>query len=397
MTAAEIQSAGDSQPLAPCPLCGAASGHIAQNQRLALAGLGSVSVGFGYCGECGHIYQVKPPTEAQLAKHYEQFSNYTALDPQAARKAPPTRGTLRLLALAEAHSVNRGLIYEVGCAIGAHLNHFRRAGWQVSGCDPSPKACAQAKAIHGIEIDCGTEAEILPRRSELDIILFSHVLEHLSDPISALRRAREALADDGRVVLEVPCAIAPNLLPPGWFTFEHLNYFSETGVMAMLAAAGLEPLEMRIVMRAEIYPVIGVAAAKAAHQLPVRADPPSVERTRAFLTQLVARDNAQWNATSEILSGLNGPIYLWAAGVHTAQLFDRTAIESDAEVIAIVDSDSQKWGQFQAGYEIISPAEFRTRHKLEPIIVSSYAAETKIAQSLLDVGVPAHQIIKIYT
>ena len=381
----------------PCPLCGAAAGEVAQGQRLGLAGLGTISVGFGYCQSCGHIYQVKPPTEAQLAKHYEQFSNYTALDPQAARKAPPARSTLRLLALAEAHSVNRGLIYEVGCATGAHLNHFRRAGWQVCGCDPSPKACAQAKSIHGIDIDCGTEADVMPRKRDLDVILFSHVLEHLSDPISALRRAREALAPDGRVVLEVPCAIQPNLSPPGWFTFEHLSYFSETSVMAMLAAAGLEPLEMRIVMRAEIYPVIGVVAATAAHQSPVRADPLEVERTRTFLTQLIARDNAQWNATTEILSGLNGPIYLWAAGVHTAQLFDRTAIESDADVIAIVDSDSQKWGQFQAGYEIISPAQFRQRHRLEPIVISSYAAETKIAQSLLDVGVPEHQIIKIYS
>jgi len=223
------------------------------------------------------------------------------------------------------------------------------------------------------------------------------VLEHLSDPISALRRAGEALTSEGRIVLEVPCAIGPNLLPPGWFTFEHLNYFSETSMMAMLAAAGLEPLEMRIVMRGEIYPVIGVVAAKATRQSPVRTDPLDVERTREFLTQLVARDNAQWNATTEILSGLNGPIYLWAAGVHTAQLFDRTTLESDADVIAIVDNDSQKWGQFQAGYEIISPADFRERHKLEPIVISSYAAETKIAQSLLDVGVPAHQIIKIYS
>jgi SAM-dependent methyltransferase len=281
--------------------------------------------------------------------------------------------------------------------MGAHLNHFRRAGWQVSGCDPSPKACAQARSIHGIDIDCGIEAQALPYKRNLDVILFSHVLEHLSDPISALRRAREALANDGRIVLEVPCAIAPNLLPPGWFTFEHLSYFSETSLVAMLAAAGLEPLEMRIVMRAELYPVIGVAAAKSAQQHPVTPDPIAVERTRDFLTQVVARDNAQWNATAELLNGLNGPIYLWAAGVHTAQLLDRTAVEGDADVIAIVDSDSQKWGHQQAGYEIISPAEFNTRHKLEPIVISSYAAETKIAQSLLDVGIPAHQIITIYS
>ncbi len=112
---------------------------------------------------------------------------------------------------------------------------------------------------------------------------------------------------------------------------------------------------------------------------------------------MVERDDTLWNKTAQNLSKVSGPVYVWAAGVHTAQLFDRTPLTRNAQIIAIVDNDSQKWGSSQANYDIISPDRFREHHKSEPIVISSYAAETKIAQSLLDVGIPAHQIIRIYS
>ena len=53
--------------LDPCPLCAAKSGVEVQGQDLALAGLGRAAIGFGYCGACGHIYQVRRASDALLA------------------------------------------------------------------------------------------------------------------------------------------------------------------------------------------------------------------------------------------------------------------------------------------------------------------------------------------
>jgi SAM-dependent methyltransferase len=379
-----------------CSLCGADKGVAVQDQTLALAGLGTAALSFGYCRSCGHIYQLRRASDDLLRRHYEAFSNYTCFDPESARSAPPSNLTKRLLTLAEARAP-KGLAYEVGCATGYHLVHFRRAGWDVGGCDPSAKAVAQAKDIFAIELDCGTDAEMLPRRSNLSVVLFSHVLEHMTDPAGALKYAHGALSDDGVVLLEVPCATAPPLVPPGWFAFEHLHYFSETSLWKLLRAAGFEPIETRISYRAELYPVIAIAASKVKTFTPPSADRLAVAQTETFLRELVARDDALWRHTAERVGQVNGPVYVWGAGVHTAQLFDRTALIRDAKVKAIVDRESQKWGLTQADRAIISPKDFLAQHDDEAVVISSFAAEAQIASTLLDAGIPSRNIIRLYS
>ncbi len=308
----------DADDFLPCPLCKAAAPVEVQRQRLALAGLDTVDIGFGYCRTCGHIYPVRTVSDALLSRHYEQFSNYTAFDPEAARAAPAKASTLRLLHLAEAHTGQRGLAYEVGCATGFHLAQFARAGWRVAGCDLSPKGCAQARSILGVEAACGPEAEILPKRKNLDLVYFSHVLEHLRDPMAALdARPRCARQDDGLVMLEVPCAVAAHRLPPGWFTFEHLHYFSEDALSKMLDHAGFKALEIRIALKAELYPVIAAIAVKGDH-CAFAAEPWAVARTQSFLAEFTARDENLWNDVAKRVGNLSGGIFIWGAGVHTA-------------------------------------------------------------------------------
>ena len=380
----------------PCPLCRSSESEEVQTQVLALAGLDTVQIGFGYCRACGHIYQVRPAPPAILDEHYACFSNYTCFDPDAARKAPPSASTRRLLRLAEARAPRAGKVYEVGCATGYHLVQFRRAGWDVGGCDPSPKAAAQAQELFGIAVDCHLEAEILPRQRDLAVVLFSHVLEHLSDPLAALCRARDALRDDGVVLLEVPCAIAPHLMPPGWFTFEHLHYFSQNSLLGMLDEAGLAPLEMRIAFKEEIYPVIAAIACKTSDRGKPAKDPIAPAQARQFLDGLVRRDDAIWGATSRRVRNVAGPAYVWGAGVHTAQLFDRTELLRGAQVLGIVDRDDQKWGRRQAGREIISPEVFRKRYDEEPVVISSYASEAQIASRLTQYGIAPDRIVRLY-
>ncbi len=383
-----------SPDLDPCPLCGAKSGVEVQGQDLALAGLGRARIGFGCCGACGHIHQVRRASDALLARHYAAYSNYTCFDPEAARAAPAGNLTRRLLTLAQARAP-KGVAYEVGCATGYHLHHFKRAGWDVGGCDPSAKAVAQAKEIYGIDIDCGMDAQAMPARRDLAVVMYSHVLEHMTDPIASLRLAHAALKDDGVVLLEVPCATAPQLVAPGWFTLEHLHYFSQHSLTNLLAAAGFAPVEFRIAFKAELYPVIAAVAVKSGAPAAPKPDALAVAQARAFLTALVAHDDALWGKTAQRLACVKGPVYVWGAGVHTAQLFDRTPIYG--QVKGIIDRDAQKWGSVMADHAIISPDDFFARGEDMPVVISSFAAEAQIAGSLAQAGIAARNIVRLYT
>ena len=380
-----------------CGVCGGAGFDIVQRQSLALAGIGRHELAFGICLGCGHVQQTPPVPEPVMLRHYETMSNYTAFnDVGALRAAPPIPLTRRLLSLARDVGAAPGRLYEVGCATGLHLHHFRAAGWSVGGCDPSGKAAAQAHDIYGIDVDTGDEASCLPRQSGVDLVLISHVLEHLHAPADFMARAAAALRPGGDLVVEVPCAIEPSLLPPGWFSFEHLHYFSPETLSALMQDAGFEVIEMRVALRAFIYPVIAVIGRKTDRRIPVTHRRPGGaggDVARAF----VEREAALWARARARLAHLSGPAFIWGAGVHTAQLLDRTGLDRQILLRGIVDRDPQKWGMTQAGAPVIAPEAFFAATPDLPVIVSSYYAEREIVAALRAAGVHPDRIVTLYT
>src|SRR6185312_6034352 len=139
------------QATVACAICGFKAGIETSYERLEVVGIGTVRIGYGYCSQCGHIYQVLPPPPEKLALYYEKFGNYTL-------NFEPDEITKRLWNM----SGQFQSIYEVGCGTGRHLAKFRERGQTVGGCEPSPRCVESAKERFGIDLDLGTEAECLP-------------------------------------------------------------------------------------------------------------------------------------------------------------------------------------------------------------------------------------------
>lgn len=376
------------QLLAPCPLCSASAAIETSRENLQIAGIGPVTVAYGYCGGCGHIYQVQPAPESVLADYYRKFSNYA----NDRLMLMPSAMTKRLLSIAKDYAGKPGRAFEVGCATGIHLVHFRAAGWEVAGCDPSPNACEGARRGR-VNVQCGLEVDLLPLQRDLDLIVFSGVLEHLTDPVGALKRASSAISDTGKVLVEVPCATAPHLLPPGWFAFEHLHYFTPETLSNALAMAGLNVVEARISYRDFIYPVITVIADRHPSAYITSGDPKGAARLIANYTK---RDKAFWDAAAQKLSKVDGPCFVWGAGIHTSQLFDRVPGFSD-KVDYIIDRDPQKDGKTLAGKVIASPEHYLHFKPSGSLVISSYAHELEIVQDLAAQDFPEARIIRLYT
>ena len=330
-----------------------------------------------------------------MAHHYRSFATYEVFgNAETLRAAPPSRHAKRFLKLAADLGLAPGRAYEIGCASGAMLHQFRHLGWQVAGCDPSPSAISQASAIFGIGADLGDEADVLPRQGGLDLIMACHVLEHLYHPRAALSRMHAALADDGHLMLEVPCATRPEQLPPGWFTFEHLHYYQSDVLQRILSEVGFDTVEMRIEKFSEHYPVMTIATRKCRHRVQAVSSPdPSAGLQLAH--SYAARDKLLWTATALRLARIQEPAFIYGAGIHTAQLLDRSSIGT--RIIAIADRDSKKWGQTQAGKSVISPAELLAHPSQAPVIISSYVSETQIIAALLDGGIAPNRLVPLYT
>jgi len=380
-----------------CAVCKGGNRDVVQSQSLRLLNRDKpCEIHFCVCRDCGHLQQWPPVGPDVMAHHYESFADYGLFgDPARLRQSPPSRHAKRFLSLTRDIGLTPGKAYEIGCASGEMLNQFRKEGWLVSGCDPSPSATAQAAAIFDIAADLGGEESTLAWQKNLDLVLMCHVLEHLYDPPATLTRIKDALAPGGHLVLEVPCAITPEILPPGWFTFEHLHYYQPKILERLLREAGFEVTEMRLAIRAEHYPVISVAARKA--QAIESLDHSDPKASRAMALAYVARDAALWDGTRRRLANVSGAAFIYGAGIHTAQLLDRTDLAQRIDVIAIADRDSKKWGQNLAGNSVISPDDLFAHRQQAPVIISSYVSERAIMCALVKAGVAPARIVPLYS
>lgn len=379
--------------MASCLLCASADLEKVQDQVLDIAGVGRCELSFVVCRRCGLLHQNPLVAPEHLTKHYELFSNYTISDPEAARQAPPSSQTTRLIALQRDAFPSARSVYEIGAAAGTALNAFKRQGFAVGGCDPSRTATAQAMEIFGIKVDRTDAEHAAPHAGHFDIVLMSHVLEHLRDPLATLKQLRAHMRTGAGLILEVPCATAADLLPPGWFAFEHITYFSPATLTAILQAAGFEPLELRVNLGAPIAPVLAVAARAAqARSLPANTQADAL----AFAHSVAQRDAMLWQETGQRLATVTGDVVIWGAGVHTAQLLSQTPLTRKARVTLIVDRDRQKWGHRLGPYPIAAPSELKSGPNGPTVVVSSYAFESQIRDTLLSMGVGRNRIVTLY-
>lgn len=136
----------------------------------------------------------------------------------------------------------RGSFMEVGCDVGYLLEAARKDGFaEIYGCEPNRIARARASEISGAKIsELFYEQWELPK-AHFDALTLIHVLDHLVDPMSVLRKAYEELKPGGivfAVVHDVECLIAKlagERFPP--FNLYHHYFFSKRTLRQLLEAA----------------------------------------------------------------------------------------------------------------------------------------------------------------
>ena len=247
-------SARDTPPLpdgfksAPCPLCGGTRARLVVRAGDRLAPGDSQRYTVVRCMGCGLAYLRPRPTPEAAGRCYpESYSGggrgglIEALE--AAYRRRQHGEVVRWLAR---RRPLRGRLLDVGCGAGDLLVALRADGWSVQGVEPQALGAARARGEHGLDVLTGRFEDVRLPEGSFDAIVFSGVLEHLHDPVAALRRARALLAPGGLVaVLFLPMLDSPEarLLGPRWMALDlprHLTHFEEATFTEMATKAGLD-------------------------------------------------------------------------------------------------------------------------------------------------------------
>lgn len=161
-------------------------------------------------------------------------------------------------------------ILEVGCSSGYMGAVLRSRGHHVVGVEPSPAAAQAARSVLD-DAFCGTLDEFAPTaaRGHYDVITLADVLEHIADPVAALRLCGELLAPGGHIVISVPNvthgSIRAMLLDGRWdyqglgiLDRTHLRFFSRRALLDCIGRAGFAVQELRRTLAPVLHGLEGV-------------------------------------------------------------------------------------------------------------------------------------------
>ena len=195
-------------------------------------------------------------------------------------------------------------VLDVGCGQAALAAEIRALGHQVWGIEASPIAVEKAapridRCIHADLLDTkAIEAALASER--FDAIVFSDVLEHLYDPLAALRFYAQFLAPGGRLLVSVPNALNWQTRLAFFFgRFEyqdtgvldqtHVRFFTFRSAARLLEAAGCA------IERTDFTPQLVRAFLPAIKRLLVpRAAATGQEHTRAILDSPMFQFYRRW-------------------------------------------------------------------------------------------------------
>jgi SAM-dependent methyltransferase len=135
-----------------------------------------------------------------------------------------------------------GRALEIGCASGSFLDELRAGGWTASGLEASPLAAARATAL-GFDVAVTTLEGAAFDGFEFDLIVAWMVIEHLHDPVAALRKVRQWTAPHGWLAASTPNAgsVERRLFRNSWYALQvptHLYHFTPQTLRNVLMASG---------------------------------------------------------------------------------------------------------------------------------------------------------------
>lgn len=264
-------------------------------------------------------------------------------------------------------------VLEIGCATGELAAATRRvlgvARYEAIELSPAAdKAEAHVDRLYRAPLRALLDGGEIEGR--FDLILISHVLEHIDDPAAELRAMEQLLNPGGAIFLEVPNGAGHRWLPID-DNRSHLHFFSATSLLRTLAGQGLEAVAVATDVRLD---------ARYADSLQVMArpfHPPTWSRT-------LLSDHPDLAGESEIV--------VWGAGDVAneilANFFD------PGKIAFFIDRDIDKQGSLCLGRPVRAPEALGTapRTVLIDSIDFAQAIVADIARLYPDAG---HRLVRI--
>lgn len=358
------------------------------------------------CDACGFVYNELPFGQDALDQFYANDSLYSAT------VGVGSGGTGPLDQLRYEHMFARIApflrhenphIVDVGCAKGGFLAHLKSRGYtRLTGVDLSPVCVEHIRETHQCAAFVGGAATLALPGTAPDMMLYSHVLEHLFDPLAALRKAARTLSPDGRIYIEVPDAqgyAQDPVFDCYWLSQrEHINHFDQSSLIDMCARAGLRTIEAGSNMLAlstgtptpVIHVVVELAHNPAATVSQSRLTPSLAASMRAYVAQERSR-LAKRNALLQGLIASQRTTYVWGIGLEFFYLFSQSML-ARCNIDKLVDNNPAKQALTVDSLPIVSSEAVSSLREDSAVVITSALHHADISRCLRELNYPGATI-----
>lgn len=143
-------------------------------------------------------------------------------------------------------------LLEVGSAAGFFLDEAVKAGWKVTGVEPSAETAAFAEESFGVDVRTGFVEDLDLSDVKPSTICAWHTLEHIPDPLGTVVSLGDGLPQGGEMVVEVPngASLRAGIKGDEWAPLEpnvHVAQWTPKALETLFLRAGFSEVKVNTV------------------------------------------------------------------------------------------------------------------------------------------------------
>lgn len=340
------------------------------------------------CSVCGFAFQDTSSSQAAFDRYYQQNSYYyTATTSGTGGLGANEMRRFENFYERIAHLIpnKQVAIYDVGCAKGGLLSILAQHGYtDLYGVDMLPECISHIKNTLGISAEIGSALELPFPEVLADVLVYSHVVEHVIDLSVLVEAAQKKLSDNGIIYVEVPDASRYGEYTTNPYQdlyLEHVNHFSPSTLIALFTAGGFESI-VTGQFELDASPVGKVPCTWAIFRKKRAAQAkPDWTLKQHLLDYISWSRQHQSHKNFAKLAQEGTPLYLWGISQYAMLMLGQTAL-CNCDIRGFIDKDPSKRIRTLLGLPINSSEVLRHAGPGCAVIVTAYGYEEAIADEL---------------
>jgi 2-polyprenyl-3-methyl-5-hydroxy-6-metoxy-1,4-benzoquinol methylase len=229
------------------------------------------------CSKCDLAFTNPIPEIKDLGKYYEskEYISHTNNNKGWFNTLYQIARLINIKSKLKTIGYKKGNLLEIGSGTGELIDACKKAGWKITGIEPSMKARKNAKDNLNLELFEHIDQAKLKDKSQ-DIIMMWHVLEHIPNLKETTQKINRLLKDDGRLIIAVPNykSYDANHYKENWAAYDvprHLLHFNKNTMAKVLNRAGLKVVKTKAMWLDSLYVSMLSEKIKTGERNPIKA------------------------------------------------------------------------------------------------------------------------------